>query len=194
CYYSLFQNHQVAQWWLEKAVHTYQKNCGEQHSDTVFARLLLFFVRGFSTSSFEKAKPYFQQAIELSENKFGKNHIRTIGSYNAIGIFLLCSNRLAEAEEYFKKALGCCQTKHIPQSVFALSSYGFLLSIYERQNRDAEFEECLEKCIEISEMIYGKNHIISVRYHRRKNQMAWLKTIESYRRKVTEEKTTTHGE
>ena len=53
----------------------------------------------------DKAKDYFQQALEIQEKKLGSNHVDVAVSYNNIGVVYKKKGDLDQAKDYYQRAL-----------------------------------------------------------------------------------------
>jgi tetratricopeptide (TPR) repeat protein len=59
----------------------------------------------YKKDDLEKAKDYYERALEIREEQLGPNHVDVAKSYNALGILCNDAGDLGKAKDYHERAL-----------------------------------------------------------------------------------------
>jgi len=106
---------------------------------------------------FNEAEAFLKKALEIREDKLGKDHPLTAAIYHYLAGLYLHMGRFEEAETFYKKALEIVE-KTPGKEIETASTYNNLAVLYRQMGRFEEAETFFKKALEIVEKTPGKDH------------------------------------
>jgi CHAT domain-containing protein/Tfp pilus assembly protein PilF len=102
----------------------------------------------------DSALAAYQKALELSQRRFGKDHLNTAAIQKSVGDLLRKMGRYRDAEPYFEEGLRICRQQGDKE--LGLEMMTSLASGYVEQGRFEESRQLSLECLSAVESIYGK--------------------------------------
>jgi len=109
-------------------------------------------------STFAEAQRWTEQGLKASEKRLGPLHPTTAAALGHLGVLMLSTNRLADAEPMLRRALAINEANYgynHPTVSISLSNLGQLL---RARNRLVEAETLMRRALAIAEASYGPDH------------------------------------
>ncbi|MHC6202867.1 DUF2225 domain-containing protein [Breznakiellaceae bacterium SP9] len=116
-----------------------------------------YFLREI-TADLELSLEFFQKALAICEEVFGKNHPNTAIKYNNIGLVYNNMGKYPKALEFLQKALVIMEEvfgKNHPATAVSYNSIG---DVYHNMGKYPKALEFLQNNLAICEEVFGKNH------------------------------------
>ena len=107
----------------------------------------------------EKAKEYYEWALELEKEQLGTNHVDVAASYNNLGNVYSDTGDLEKAKEYYEWALEIQKEQLGANHVDVAASYNNLGNVYSKTGDLEKAKEYYEWALEIKKEQLGANHV-----------------------------------
>ena len=112
-----------------------------------------------SQGFYNKALPYFEQCLSLSEQRFGAKHPTVATSLNNLGGLYLAQGKYREAEPLYKRSLAIWEKQLGENHPDVATSLNNLAELYRAQGKYEEMELLLKRSLAIREKQLGENHL-----------------------------------
>jgi tetratricopeptide (TPR) repeat protein len=128
---------------------------GDRHLYWPFYGLSTFYLaQGF----YNKAIPYFEQCLSLTEQRLGADHPLVAASLNNLGLLYKSQGRYAEAEPLYLRSLAIREKQLGADYPNVAASLSNLAALYDAQERYAEAEPLYLRSLSINEKQLGADH------------------------------------
>jgi tetratricopeptide (TPR) repeat protein len=111
-----------------------------------------------AVGDYRAARPYFDHALDISEQQLGPEHPLTAQSLNNLAALLHAQGALAEARPLFERALAICENQLGPQHPDTAATLNNLGTLHWEQGGMAEARPLLERALAICENQLGPEH------------------------------------
>lgn len=108
--------------------------------------------------NYSHAVPYFQNALQLGEKKFGPNHPTTALLLIKLALLYQNLSRFDDAEALYKRSLRIYEEVLGPSHNKVAEGLDKLAALYKLQNREENAEPLYVRSLAIREKIFGKGH------------------------------------
>ena len=131
----------------------------QKFSKSEIAEIYLFFAETSRYHcSFNIAKEYCQEALEIQKKELSPNHVDVAASYNSLGSVYKDTGDLEKAKEYHQLALEIRKEKLGPNHVDVAISYDYLGLVYNNTGDFDKAKEYHQLALEIRKEKLGPNH------------------------------------
>ena len=110
-------------------------------------------------SELQKAKEYYQWALDIQKEQLGPNNVHLAQSYNNLGIVYKTTGELEKAKEYYQWALEIQKEQLGPKHVDVASSYGNLGNMYCKTGEIGKAKEYYQWALDIQTEQLGPNNV-----------------------------------
>lgn len=146
--------------------------------------------RQYSLSSYDKAQPFFERALTLSEEFFGPEHQNTVVGLAYLAILLETRGELEGARRLYERALSINEKVHGAEHRETVAALTNLSGLLHRQGDWVKARLLGERALSISENVYGPEHVktASVLFNLaavQRDQGDWLAARLSYERTLS---------
>ncbi len=107
---------------------------------------------------YEKARPYFQRALEIREKVLGPDHPNTADSLNNMGLLLQAMGDLAGARPYYQRALDIDEKVLGPDHPNTASSLNNMGALLRAMGDLAGARPYYQRALDIREKVLGPDH------------------------------------
>lgn len=105
-----------------------------------------------------EAEPLLQEALALSEQQQGKEHVETGAAFATLGWLYVAQGRYAEAEPLYQRALAISKERLGLNHYNTATDLNNLAGLYREQGKYAEAEPLYQQALVIREEQLGPNH------------------------------------
>ena len=106
-----------------------------------------------------QAEHWLSQSVEVSEQRFGPEHLSTASSLNNLATLYELQGRYSDAEPLYERALAIYASQLGPEHLFTASSLNNLAGLYRSQGRYSDAEPLLKRALAITESQLGPEHL-----------------------------------
>lgn len=110
-------------------------------------------------SQYEKTESLMRQTLQISEDIWGTESLKTVPLLNKLAQLLQTTGRFEEAELLLRKALKINERSLGPQHPNVAADFNTLAQLLQRRNRSAEAESFMRKALQIREEVLGRQHV-----------------------------------
>jgi CHAT domain-containing protein/Tfp pilus assembly protein PilF len=111
----------------------------------------------YNAGRYAEAEPLLKRALEIREQKLGKDHPDVATSLNNLAGLYCNTGRYAEAEPLYKRVLAICEKAYGKDHPYVAQSLHNLAALYDTTGRYAEAEPLYKRALEIREKALGKD-------------------------------------
>ncbi len=113
----------------------------------------------YDAGRYAEAEPLYKRALEINEQKLGKDHLSVALSLNNLAELYYTTGRYAEAEPLYKRALEIYEEAHGKDHPSVATILNNLAGLYYTTGRYAEAEPLYKRALDIKEQKLGKDHL-----------------------------------
>jgi tetratricopeptide (TPR) repeat protein len=121
----------------------------------------LYNVLGYQmqeAGAYQKARPYYEQALAIWQEMLGGQHPATATSLNNLGMLLHMMGRYEEAQPYYEQALAIWREVLGEQHLDTATTLNNLGMLLEKMGRYEEARPYIEQALVITRAIVGEKH------------------------------------
>lgn len=128
---------------------------GDKNLITLFTKLAWFYQ---GQALYQQAELWLQRCVELTQNRFGLEHIDVATSLNNLAVLYETTGRYREAEPLLEQALALRKRLLGEEHTDVATSLSYLALIYEYTGRYNEAEPLYQQALELWKRLVGEEH------------------------------------
>ncbi|CAB4025405.1 Nephrocystin-3, partial [Paramuricea clavata] len=113
----------------------------------------------------DKAKDYYQRALEIQEEQLGSNHVDVAASYNNIGAVYSKKGNLDQAKDYYQRGLEIKEKQLGPNHVDLAVFHNNIGGVYSDKGDLDQAKDYYHRALEIQEKQLSPNHVDVALYY-----------------------------
>ncbi|MBE8965863.1 tetratricopeptide repeat protein [Nostocales cyanobacterium LEGE 12452] len=128
---------------------------GNDNLITLFTKLAWFYQ---GQGLYQQAEPWLERCVELTQNRFGSEHIDVATSLNNLAVLYETTGRYREAKPLLEQALALRKRLLGEEHTDVATSLSYLALIYEYTGRYSEAEPLYQQALELWKRLVGEEH------------------------------------